>query len=433
MKKLQYLLSSKHLHLLLMTVACLLNVLNSAFAYAAGAASCDPSNPSYREKRIFRQTNDVLYFDECEDVCGSSSSGLSSAAGVGSTPSGPSTSGLTDQQAAFVDKYHDIAEKLSIEYGIPWETVMAQGILESGAGTSGYARERNNFFGSGANTENPDHAYTYATPEEGWEGYYKNAVTTETYRQHGVFQGTAITDPYAYLNVIRPAAQGGAGYAKDENYVAKITPFVKAIEERSKQKGWKSSADLAKEHPEMLTNADANAQGAKTVDGGSSGSGSVSGTSGACSSAAPTGSIAAVATEMGSWGAQYLSCYVYGGGHGKDTAWMKEAIAHHFAGEYAVDCSAFVRAVILQATGSDPGDMTTYTMCDGSNFEHVPRAQAQPGDMAIDCDEHVEVITGVSDGVFSTVGSHKGGCGAGYGASPSNYQGTESFVLRYKG
>lgn len=148
-----------------------------------------------------------------------------------------------------------------------------------------------------------------------------------------------------------------------------------------------------------------------------------------------SGSIADVANQMGEWGAKFNACYVYGGGHGQDTEWLKQAIAHNFAGDFAVDCSAFVRAVIYQATGADPGQFNTNSMCaDSSKFEKIPRNQAQPGDFSIDCENHVEVITGVNgDGTFKTVGSHKTGCGAGYGASPGSYQGTESYVLRYKG
>lgn len=149
---------------------------------------------------------------------------------------------------------------------------------------------------------------------------------------------------------------------------------------------------------------------------------------------AGNGDIAASARMMGEWGAQYNSCYVYGGGHGRDRAWMEAAIQNHFAGDYAVDCSAFVRAVILHATGNDIGDQTTHTMCaDTQNFERVPRDQAQPGDLAIDCANHVEVIVDPNGGDFKTVGSHTTGCGPGMGSSPGTYQGTESFVLRYKG
>lgn len=380
---------------------------------------------------VFAANTDPLFCEHNVIIIGCTnptecSTSASSSTGTGN-PDGTSTDGLTDEQAAFVDKYHDIAERLSIQYGIPWETVMAQGILESNAGTSNFAVQRNNFFGIGAFDSNPNNAHSFATPEEGWEGYYKNIANTPTYRNHGVFQGSTVTDPYEYLKAIK-----AAGYATDPLYVSKVSKFIDAVDKRAKQKGWKSSADLAKDHPEMLTNAEKYAGGSGA---GASANGSSGGDSASCASgSAPSGSIAEVAKQMGTWGAQYQSCYVYGGGHGKTTEWIQEAIKNHFAGDYAVDCSAFVRAVVLQATGKDVGDSTTQTFCaDSKNWEHIPRDQAQPGDLAIDCANHVEVITGVSDGKFSTVGSHTTGCGPGKGASPGNYQGSESFVLRYKG
>ena len=100
---------------------------------------------------------------------------------------GVASAGLSPLQAAFVDQYHSIAEKLSIEYGIPWEAVMAQGILESASGTSRFARERNNFFSIGAFDSNPNNAFSYSSPAEGWRGYYENIHKTATYRKHGAF------------------------------------------------------------------------------------------------------------------------------------------------------------------------------------------------------------------------------------------------------
>ena len=134
---------------------------------------------------------------------------------------------------------------------------MAQGILESAAGTSAFAVERNNFFGIGAFDSNPGNAYSYATPEEGWAGYYKNIAVTSTYRNHGVFAGETVTDPYEYLSAIK-----AAGYATDENYVSKVGNIIGMIEGYSKEKGWASSAELAEEYPEWKENAEENRQGA---------------------------------------------------------------------------------------------------------------------------------------------------------------------------
>ncbi|MBR0431300.1 glucosaminidase domain-containing protein [Candidatus Saccharibacteria bacterium] len=171
--------------------------------------------------------------------------------------------GLSSLQVRFLETYHDTAVINSINYGIPWETVMAQGILESASGTSDFAIQRNNFFGIGAFDSNPDAAYSYSTPAEGWEGYYKNIQATETYRNHGVFAGDTVTDPHAYLRAIK-----AAGYATDPNYIANVGALIDEIKEYAKSKGWPSSEELAKEHPEWYANAEKNQQGAE-VDSGS--------------------------------------------------------------------------------------------------------------------------------------------------------------------
>lgn len=175
------------------------------------------------------------------------------------TVTGITSAGLSPLQADFVDKYHSIAEQLSVEYGIPWETVMAQGILESAAGTSRFAIERNNFFGIGAFDSNVNNAYSYETPMDGWRGYYENIRKTKTYRAHGVFTGANITDPYVYLQTIKDS-----GYATDPNYVSKVSQIIAAIENRSTQMGWSSSAQLAADYPQMIANAAANAEGSSS-------------------------------------------------------------------------------------------------------------------------------------------------------------------------
>lgn len=155
-----------------------------------------------------------------------------------------------DRQTAFIDRWHEIASDLAVKYGIPWETVVAQGILESAAGTSTYATERNNFFGIAAYDHNPDAAYYFDTPEEGWEGYFRNIVNTIVYCQAGVFRGDTITDPYAYLRAIK-----SANYATDPNYIESTSEIIRAVEARAAKKSWLTSAQLAELHPEMLTHA----------------------------------------------------------------------------------------------------------------------------------------------------------------------------------
>ncbi|MBQ9017991.1 glucosaminidase domain-containing protein [Candidatus Saccharibacteria bacterium] len=172
-----------------------------------------------------------------------------------------SSSGLVESQIEFVNKYHDIAVSLSTDYGIPWETVMAQGILESASGTSFFATDRNNFFGIGAFDSNPDNAFHYDTPEDGWRGYYENIRVTSTYRNHGVFSGSTITDPYEYLATIKEA-----GYATAVNYVEAVGAVIRGIEAYMAERGWPSSAQIAAANPAWFENAAKNAEGGQPAN-----------------------------------------------------------------------------------------------------------------------------------------------------------------------
>lgn len=197
------------------------------------------------------------------------SSGSSSSQGEGSSSGGGSVEGVIPQAIEFMDKYHDTAAPmLTKEYGIPWEAVMAQGMLESAYGQSEYARERNNFFGIGAFDSNPDNAFRYATPEEGWKGYADNIASTPTYREHGAFNFT--TNPKGYIEAIK-----AAGYATDPEYVSKNHQMIDSVNAMIKARGWETSEQIAAKYPEALENAKKYGQGAATPnDVGNSGSSS---------------------------------------------------------------------------------------------------------------------------------------------------------------
>lgn len=189
--------------------------------------------------------NGIIFYNP--DNCVESTSSTSSW-------SGTTSSGLSDLQADFVVTYYQIAHDLSIEYGIPWEAVMAQGILESTSGTSTFAVERNNFFGIGAFDSNPDNAYSYDTPEEGWRGYYENIRVTATYRQHGAFNYPG--DPYGYIEAIK-----AAGYATDSDYVSKVHSLIDSIIAFAEEQGYELSSEMVELYPEMVENAEKNSQG----------------------------------------------------------------------------------------------------------------------------------------------------------------------------
>ena len=141
--------------------------------------------------------------------------------------------GSLSRNEAFIEKYHSIAVSLSKEYKIPWEAVMAQGILESAAGTSNIAKTKNNFFGIAAYAEDPSQAFSYRTPEAGWRGYYENIINTPTYLEHGACKGENITNPYSYIEVI-----AAAGYCESPDYVEKVHQIIGEVENYAEKRNW---------------------------------------------------------------------------------------------------------------------------------------------------------------------------------------------------
>ena len=191
-----------------------------ALIYATNTSALTSANLDFMDK------NGIYYYkpDGFSDGC---------LPGVGSYD-GVATAGLSSLQSAFVDQYHNIAIQLSAEYGIPWEAVMAQGILESASGTSNFALTRNNFFGIGAVDSNPGAARSYSSPAEGWQGYYDFIKDNPRYAAAGAFNYA--DDPYGYISAIK-----SAGYATDPNYVTKVSSIIKAVQNRASEKNWSSS------------------------------------------------------------------------------------------------------------------------------------------------------------------------------------------------
>lgn len=139
---------------------------------------------------------------------------------------------------------------------------MAQSINESTnretgvPGQSKIARDKNNFHGIGAFDRDPyNMAFVYSDAANGWVGYFDNIARTSVYRNKGAFDanssyGNAVTDPYTYLQIVVDA-----GYASSEQYYKGNAPLISAIIKFSGEQGWASSAELAANHPEILTNA----------------------------------------------------------------------------------------------------------------------------------------------------------------------------------
>ena len=192
-------------------------------------------------QRLIYGQNNLVFYNPDENFSNEDClTGLGSYDGIASA-------GLSELQAAFVDTYSGIASELGAQYGIPWEAVVAQGIYESAAGTTKFARERNNFFGINAVDSNPDLAYSYPSPQEGWKGYFEFINNNSRYREHGAFNFPG--DPFGYLNAILDA-----GYATKGTYFEEASPLIKAVINRAKEKGWKLSSEMSPNNTQTSTN-----------------------------------------------------------------------------------------------------------------------------------------------------------------------------------
>ena len=148
----------------------------------------------------------------------------------------------TNDLKSFVDAYAPSAFNVGKSYGIPYETILAQGIIESGYGKSSLTTEAYNFFGikagstwsgpvwtgvtyeevNGQMVETTAEFRKYPNAEEGFNGYGEFITTNSRYKPALQYP----TDPYRYLEEIKKA-----GYATDSKYVETVSSVIKGIED----------------------------------------------------------------------------------------------------------------------------------------------------------------------------------------------------------
>ena len=130
---------------------------------------------------------------------------------------------------SYIEQYYQIAEKQQKEHGIPASIVLAQGLLESGAGQSSFAKESNNHFGIKCNDWNGDKIY-HDDDKKG-ECFRKYNQVLDSYEDHAAFlKGRS---RYASLFQLNPADYEGwahglkkAGYATDPTYAYKLISII---------------------------------------------------------------------------------------------------------------------------------------------------------------------------------------------------------------
>ncbi len=172
--------------------------------------------------------------------------------------------GVQERFREVVEKYGEIAMKMQIEYGPPWELVFAQMVMESGVGsaTNGINKgvEANGYFNWLGLTYSSSHFYNL--PEaynsgRGWSQYASIgnmiAAWMVDYLRNGYYDSAyKYTDPNNYdiekfffemIQSYCPASDGCDHAA----YWSTVSQYVEEADKIAKEKGWPTSAELARQ------------------------------------------------------------------------------------------------------------------------------------------------------------------------------------------
>jgi LysM repeat protein len=140
-----------------------------------------------------------------------------------------SSQNLNKSYLLYIDQYEQLAVKQQEEFKIPASITLAQGLLESSAGVSSFARESNNHFGIKCNDWAGEKIY-HDDDQKG-ECFRKYSQVVESYEDHSLFLKNR--KRYAFLFDLAPTDYEGwafglkkAGYATDPTYAYKLISII---------------------------------------------------------------------------------------------------------------------------------------------------------------------------------------------------------------
>jgi len=149
---------------------------------------------------------------------------------------------------SYIDQYHQLAEKQQKEHGIPASIVLAQGLLESGAGQSDFAKASNNHFGIKCNDWAG--ATIYHDDDQKGECFRKYDQVLDSYEDHAAFLKSR--PRYSFLFDLNPTDYEGwarglkkAGYATDPTYAFKLISIIEDYNLHRFDLGQSTSVDYA--------------------------------------------------------------------------------------------------------------------------------------------------------------------------------------------
>ncbi|WP_432672999.1 glucosaminidase domain-containing protein [Flavobacterium sp. SM2513] len=140
------------------------------------------------------------------------------------------TTVYTDVVFDYVNEFKNIAKSNMKDYGIPASIILAQGILESGAGRGDLAKRSNNHFGIKCHT-GWEGEKVYHDDDAAQECFRKYNDPAESYKDHALF----LTGRSRYSSLFKLGkddyeawAKGlrKAGYATDPRYPEKLISYI---------------------------------------------------------------------------------------------------------------------------------------------------------------------------------------------------------------
>jgi flagellum-specific peptidoglycan hydrolase FlgJ len=140
----------------------------------------------------------------------------------------------TELVNSYISQFKDIAKDNMSKHGIPCSITLAQGILESGAGTGVLAQKANNHFGIKCHTGWTGES-VHHDDDAAQECFRKYEHPAESYRDHSLF----LTSRSRYANLFKldkgdyvSWAKGlrAAGYATDVKYPDKLIGLIERYE-----------------------------------------------------------------------------------------------------------------------------------------------------------------------------------------------------------
>jgi flagellum-specific peptidoglycan hydrolase FlgJ len=160
---------------------------------------------------------------------------------------------------AYIAQYNAVAMSNMKKYGIPASIILAQGILESGAGKGDLAMTSNNHFGIKCHNDWKGEK-VYKDDDAAQECFRKYDQASESYQDHAM----VLTGKKRYSNLFtlpkgdyKGWAKGlkEAGYATDPKYPEKLVSYIESYnlsQYDAKVLGKKMAKELVKEEEKLL-------------------------------------------------------------------------------------------------------------------------------------------------------------------------------------